>query len=214
MRRVVVLVTFLSLASAGAAQEAAPSPAASPSVESEYELVVGGASYPVELDGQADVKTAGGETVAVRLQKRKIRAYTGDGLTFQFSGEMSLKREAENELVTITLDHPDSPHAIVQLFPVEVTPSEVPKSMLTGLAQEFKDKSAKQTKAPGPKSRAFGDAQREGLAMEYQVASETIVVECYAWKGASRTIAVTLQYAADEAEKAEKALAPLTGSIR
>lgn len=212
MKRWVRWAAFLAVAARAWAQEAAPSPA--PSVEPEYELVVGGAVYPVALEGQAEIKSPAGEALTVRLQRRKVRTWSSDGITFQFSGEMNAKREAEGELVTITLDHPDSPHAIVQLFPPEVSDTEVPKALLNGLEKEFKDRSARQTKAPAPRKRAFGETQRDGLTMEYQVAGETMAVECFAWKTADRTIGVTLQYATGDAEKAEKAFSALTASLR
>jgi hypothetical protein len=214
MNRWVRLAAFLAAAARAWAQDAAPSPAASPSVDPEYELVVGGVEVQIALDGAAEIKSPSGETLSVRLQRRKERTWRSDGITFQFPGEMSAKHEAEGDLVTITLDHPASPHAIVQLFPPEVVPTEVPKTLMTGLEQEFSGKAAKQSKRPESKKRAFGDQQRDGVTMQYQLAGETIVVECYAWKSADRTIAVTLQYATEDAELADKAFSVLTASLR
>lgn len=213
MKRGVMLLAFLALAPRAHAQETpSPSPAA-PAIEPEYELVVGGRSYPVGLGGQVDVKS-GGETVAVRLERRAARAYSGDGIAFRFPAEMAVKREVERELATITLAHPDSVRAMIQLFPVEVDPAEVPRTLLSGLSGDLKLQSARQTKPPGARTRAFGDAQRAGLAMEYQVAGEAIAVECYSWRLASRTLAVTLQYPVAQAEAADKSFAVITGSLR
>ena len=215
-----LLLAMLLLATPAHAQEASPAspapPAAAPTaIQGEYELDLGGLKVDANEGAEFDYKLATGETVKGKLTKRKQRTFAGEGVAFTFSGDFSIRveKDKEGELTTITMDHAKSPLAMVQIFPGEVKPEAVPKELLEGIKKEFKEKNAKAVREPAPAKRDFKRGPVDGFSMQYSVAGQTIEVEVYAWAAKGKTVAVTLQWASEEADLAREAFTPLVTTL-
>ena len=208
--------TSAAVTSAAAQAPDAPSPSASaapPAISGEFELKFDTATYDVTPEQPFEVKLASGEKVTATLVKRKSRTFKGDGLAFEFSPEFKLQREADGDLVTISLDHPRSPMAMIQIFPGEVKPDDVPKELLDGIKKEFKDKAATLVKEPFAVQRDFKSGKLTGQGLQYKIGGQQIDVEVYSWAQGARTVGLTLQWSADEADVAKQMLDPLVTSI-
>lgn len=191
-----------------------PAPAPSPTISGEFELKLDSATYDVSEGQPFEVKLASGEKVSATLSRKKARIYQGDGLTLEFSPEFKLTREPDGDLTTLTFDHARSPLAILQIFPPEVKPEEVPKELLDGIKKEFKDKKATVVKDAYAVQREFkGAGKVTGAGLLYSIGAQQIEVEAFSWPVGNKTVAITLQWASDEADLAKQVLAPLASSI-
>ena len=198
---------------ASASPSAAPSPAGPGVSNGEFELKIDQMTFDVNEDQAFEVPLPNGEKVKATLTRRKIRHYKSGNLNLDYSGDFKLTEEREGDLTTITLDHPKSPMAMVQVFPSEVKPEDVPKELLDGIRKEFKDKNAKLVKEVYAVQRDFKTGKITGQAIQYQIGGQTIEVEIYAWAVPGRTLAVTLQWAQEEADMAKNLFDPLATSI-
>lgn len=202
MKRTLLL---LGLATAVSAQ--------APNLSGEFELKFEAATYDVSEGQPFEIKLPSGERVQATLIRKKARTYKGDGLTFDFSPDFKLTTDRDGDLITITLDHPRSPMAMVQVFPSEVKPEDVPKELLDGIKKEFKDKSATLTREPFAVQRDFKSGKLTGQGIQYKIGGQQIEVEVYGWAQGPKTIALTLQWATDEADVAKPLLETVATSI-
>lgn len=205
MKRALLL---LLLAAAACAQSPAPT------LTGEFELKIDGTTIDVS-EGHPFEMTVGaqGEKVKATLVRRKTRIYQGGGLKFEFGSDFKLTEERDGDLTTITLDHPRSPMAMIQIFPAEVKPEDVPKELLDGIKKEFKDKAATLTREPAAVQRDFKSGKLTGQGIQYKIGGQQIEVEVYGWSVGARTVALTLQWSTEEADIARNLLSDLARSI-
>ena len=221
-RFVLVGCAWFALTAGALAQSPSPSPspgaAASPAPEAsvapshEFELTVGTQRIEV-AEGQPFTVEVKGEKLTGVLRRLRTRTFAGEGVTFEYDSDFKVSTEREEDAVTITLDHPKSPTALVQVYPGETKPDNLPKELLDGIKGELKTKSATQIKEGLSVQREFKPGKLTGQALEYQVEGQTTHVEVYAFTAGKKTLAVTLQWDLDEAELAKDVFTPLSRSL-
>lgn len=210
---VLALAPLAPLAGQSPDPSASPAAAASPTISGEFELKLDNIPHEVSEGQPFEIKLATGEKVTGLLTRRRTRQFKGEGVSMEYASDFKLTSEKDGDLVTLTLDHPRSPVAMVQVFPAEVKPDDVPKELLDGIRKEFKEKGATTVKEPHAVQREFKAGKRAGQAIQYKIGGQQIEVEIYSWSQAGRTLALTLQWATEEVELAKEVFGPFASSI-
>jgi hypothetical protein len=181
--------------------------------EGDFEVKVGGKSYSVTLEKPLKVTTPKGETVELVVSRKKALSYNKAELAFQYPSEMKLSESTEDGVTTITLESPDSPVAVLQVYPASVEPKNVLEALANGVSTEFAGRGGQIKALPAPKRKVSG-ADRQGKAFDILLAGEQLQIELFAWKEKGKTRGVMLQHMQKESELANAQYDVILSSLK
>jgi len=188
-------------------------PAPAPQPPAEFDVQVGKTVYSARVNRPLTITTPKGEKVPITIRRKDVIRYESPTVTFLYPRQMVVDAQTLAGVTHITVDAPNSPLALVQVYPEPSTSAQVRRDLLEGLAKEFRERGGKVTPAK-PLRRAVGGAGREGDLLEVELSSAKLRAEVFTYPRGNQVIAVVFQHEQEDEATARRYFAIIADSLR
>jgi hypothetical protein len=207
-RRAEALAAFrtvaASLAVAGKEEEPAPAP--------KLELKIGSRTYPLEVDWPFDIEGPDGKTLRATLIRGR-KSYAGNGIGFDYPGDMTTRVESKFKRVMIHVEHGDAYFADLQLhLAAGLEPEKVQE-----ISVKFVRSSVESTGARfGPEKTCrlqFLGKTRTGTLLVTEGGDDPYRIEIYSFEIGGRAISVLFFCRESNRKTAKRAFQKIAKSL-
>jgi len=174
--------------------------------QAEFDLQVGDRTYEIRTGQPTKIVTPGGDTVEVVLSKKQILQYAGHGVSFEYHHQMKLSADSEADIVTITVESPETPLALIQVYPSQFIASE-PLGALLAQAywEEFQARNAELIYDTDEfTTRSIAGSDHRGGRLDFVLAGQRMKVEIFTFATEDAVIAMIFQHDIAETVLAER----------
>lgn len=174
--------------------------------QAEFDLQVGDRTYEIRTGQPTSIVTPGGDTVEVILRKKQILQYAGHGISFEYHHQMKLTTDNEADIITITVESPETPLVLIQVYPSQFIASE-PLGALLAQAywEEFQARNAELLYDTDEFStRSIAGRDHRGGRLDFILAGQRMKVEIFTFAREDAVIAMIFQHDIAETVLAER----------
>lgn len=174
--------------------------------QAEFDLQVGDSTYEITPGQPTTIVTPGGDTVEVILRKRQILQYDGHGVSFEYHHQMKLSIESDADIITITVESPETPLALIQVYPSQFIASEPLRALLAqAYWEEFQSRNAEFIYDTNEfTTRSIAGIDHRGGLLDFVLAGQRMKVEIFTFSREDAVIAMIFQHDIAETVLAER----------
>lgn len=174
--------------------------------QAEFDLQVGDRKYEIRPGQPTSIVTPKGDTVEVILHERQILKYAGHGISFEYHHQMKLSTDSEADIITITVESPETPLALIQVYPSQFIASEPLRALLAqAYWEEFKARDAEFIYDTDEfTKRSIAGVDHRGGRLDFVLAGQRMKVEIFTFSKENAVIAMIFQNDMAETVLAER----------